>query len=671
MVDKIEYISENDVLNAGREKINKFAIDPAMRAESNSIDAKNIADEANRTSSEAKDIANNTDGRLNNIIAGEMNDAEVIDARRPFGSEAYQTLGERLDSEKAEITAQLEQNTHNVINPIKLGAVGDNSTDNYTALNEMFLKASSEIVYDMNLSSNSFTTKTIDIPTGIYRVKQANLLAGLPTKRFQSLVINGNGATIVFEGFGGNCLELNDNLLNVDFYNVNFISLNDIAADNRTLFKNTSNGGTQSVKFHQCTFQGVMKYAFDLFGGNTNSEMAFNQCGMFGKWDSFLHIGETNTSDQFLNYWFNNCRYWNSSNFITAYKGGHFKLTNCDISGFSPTSDTYLFKLMGTSHAYGVTTFIDNGTRYELKSSYAKVLWCEWDTARISFENVDMGSNAFNVIPRESVFYLRNATSGSDSNYSFENCILLGKFVLNNGNNSKCNNLYLKECCLLGDSNTSMITDIFTYQKGVNASEFFKVNLINTKYGEEIYNTVLNRLDSSYSWLKQNIFLQQNSSGLLDSNWQHGITGTSILDELTVLTRERIDGNTYVFAVKSDTGATVSAVDTTSNSVTLNSKIDVYPNNKVTFGTSNTIYTVKDYDYQSNQLYLNESLSGVFSGSKVEFAIVEVNFIPMHYPRQLKNETKYVLTNKLYLKSYGASFPAAGVSARIFVKTIE
>jgi len=140
MVDKIEYISENDVLNAGREKINKFAIDPAMRAESNSIDAKNIADEANRTSSEAKDIANNTDGRLNNIIAGEMNDAEVIDARRPFGSEAYQTLGERLDSEKAEITAQLEQNTHNVINPLKFGAVGDNSTDSYTALNEMFLK---------------------------------------------------------------------------------------------------------------------------------------------------------------------------------------------------------------------------------------------------------------------------------------------------------------------------------------------------------------------------------------------------------------------------------------------------------------------------------------------------------------------------------------------------
>ncbi|MFR4285615.1 MAG: hypothetical protein ACLUQ0_05335 [Enterococcus italicus] len=110
MADKIEHISESDVLNAGREKINKFAIDPALRAESNSIDAKNIANQANQTSQRAEAIAINTDDRLDNIIVGEMQDAEVIDARRPFGSEAYQTLGERLDSEKAEVNAQLAQN---------------------------------------------------------------------------------------------------------------------------------------------------------------------------------------------------------------------------------------------------------------------------------------------------------------------------------------------------------------------------------------------------------------------------------------------------------------------------------------------------------------------------------------------------------------------------------
>ena len=103
----IEHISELDTLNAGREKINKHAIDPANRAELNAIDAKSIANQANQTSQSAEAIAINTDDRLDNIIAGEMQDAEVIDARKPFGGGAYATLGERLDDEKAEIGEEL------------------------------------------------------------------------------------------------------------------------------------------------------------------------------------------------------------------------------------------------------------------------------------------------------------------------------------------------------------------------------------------------------------------------------------------------------------------------------------------------------------------------------------------------------------------------------------
>lgn len=108
-MSNIEHINEFDTLNAGRNKINKFAIDPANRAELNSINAKSIANQANQTSQSAEAIAINTDDRLDNIIAGEMQDAEVIDARRPSGGDAYATLGERLDSDKAEVNAQLAQ----------------------------------------------------------------------------------------------------------------------------------------------------------------------------------------------------------------------------------------------------------------------------------------------------------------------------------------------------------------------------------------------------------------------------------------------------------------------------------------------------------------------------------------------------------------------------------
>lgn len=122
----IEHINEFDTLNAGREKINKHAIDPANRAELNSIDAKSVANQAKQTSQSAEAIAINTDDRLDNIIAGEMQDAEVIDARRPFGGKAYATLGERLDGEKAEVSAQLEQ----IINVLDLMVINDGVTDN-------------------------------------------------------------------------------------------------------------------------------------------------------------------------------------------------------------------------------------------------------------------------------------------------------------------------------------------------------------------------------------------------------------------------------------------------------------------------------------------------------------------------------------------------------------
>lgn len=104
MAEKVEYIEPIDKLNTGRNKINEFAIKPALNAEKNSNDAKNIATESNQISSEAKDIAANTDGRLDNIVAGEMDDAEVIDAR---GS--YPVLSKRLDDMPKKSDIQLPE----------------------------------------------------------------------------------------------------------------------------------------------------------------------------------------------------------------------------------------------------------------------------------------------------------------------------------------------------------------------------------------------------------------------------------------------------------------------------------------------------------------------------------------------------------------------------------
>ncbi|MGV3085031.1 hypothetical protein [Enterococcus dispar] len=101
MADKIEHIQEKDVLNTGRDKINKFAIDPALRAENNSQIAREKAENADL-------VATNVDKRLDNVLVEEMQDGEVIDARKPLGQEPLPTLGKRLDTIDADIVAKYQ-----------------------------------------------------------------------------------------------------------------------------------------------------------------------------------------------------------------------------------------------------------------------------------------------------------------------------------------------------------------------------------------------------------------------------------------------------------------------------------------------------------------------------------------------------------------------------------
>ncbi|MDT2781379.1 hypothetical protein P7H41_05325 [Vagococcus fluvialis] len=124
-----EYIESEDLLNTGRKKLNR-SIDKSYDAEETSSQAlkdanvlgnKAIAD-ANKLGEEAKQIstekgnesiaiakenekvageanliAKDTNERMNQIISGTTDSAEVIDSRKPLGLEASETLGERLN----------------------------------------------------------------------------------------------------------------------------------------------------------------------------------------------------------------------------------------------------------------------------------------------------------------------------------------------------------------------------------------------------------------------------------------------------------------------------------------------------------------------------------------------------------------------------------------------
>lgn len=72
-----------------------------------------IASEAESKANNADLMSKDTQNRFKDQIEGTTNSDEVIDARRPFGANAFKTLGERMDVEHAEVLNRIDY----IINP--------------------------------------------------------------------------------------------------------------------------------------------------------------------------------------------------------------------------------------------------------------------------------------------------------------------------------------------------------------------------------------------------------------------------------------------------------------------------------------------------------------------------------------------------------------------------
>lgn len=125
MADRIEHIQATDVLNDGRDKINKFAIDPAMRAEDNSVAAKITASDAKeivRQNAQKVDEIDSkttiTQQQLDTLVLESGNsDTEVVQSRFDVQGNEFPTLGKRLIAVDENIIfneTQLNQNNLNV-----------------------------------------------------------------------------------------------------------------------------------------------------------------------------------------------------------------------------------------------------------------------------------------------------------------------------------------------------------------------------------------------------------------------------------------------------------------------------------------------------------------------------------------------------------------------------
>ena len=310
---------------------------------------------------------------------------------------------------------------------------------------------------DHNLTgtNNHITASSILIPSGDYLVGEdlINRSRGVNTSEINTERVSGikyysdGRSTLTFRHSGTNKYAFinKDPLLGITFSDIDFVGFNNQC----NLFYSASSGGAQDYYFERCNFRGDFNNIFTLRtyeelgeDGDNNSEWGFMKCSFGGKVNTILDITGSNTSDQFLNYWFDQTKFWiEEGTIINADKGGHFKFNNCDWSGYRPSQETYYFKLNATSSSRGVNDFrIING-RFEMKNSNARVLKSNWQHGNIEI-TADFGSQAppqfagVNMKHFEFNFQGASNTSFNSLNINFRNSIMMGHHEFNYGNNA-------------------------------------------------------------------------------------------------------------------------------------------------------------------------------------------------------------------------------------------
>ena len=308
------------------------------------------------------------------------------------------------------------------------GAKGDGITDDTEAFK--LLRDQVEAHVRTNpapaANANKLSDVTVVIPAGDYLITEAEAVIrssfSTRTVGLRFVGIGGRVQMMFQPSTSGAMFDFNDSFLAVDFENIEF-NCNDSGSN----FVNaTSSGGTQSLRFKRCHWSGQWQYCFRLKGSNNNSEYRWVDCGIgaTSALNAFLWLEE---NDQFLNYWFERFVFAPSvGTWIRATKGGHAKIVNCDISGWAPTSETYLFELLGFTHSRGVTGFSCVNTRFELKSDNAKVIKSEWPHGNILFKACDFGSQANTQTNTVENFFF-NVQNTQHATVSFEDCTLIGK----------------------------------------------------------------------------------------------------------------------------------------------------------------------------------------------------------------------------------------------------
>lgn len=316
-------------------------------------------------------------------------------------------------------------------------AVGDGTADDGAAFLAAFTAALAGA--DDEPFTEDRALHCINIPAGTYRITgNAKFIANLAITRTRGIKFSGAGVDstmIIFEPSAANGYLCNnaDDLLYLTFENMSFQCVGTHAAT-ATWMKSDSDGGAQNYVFNRVNWDGTWKYGLDLTGSNNNGEHTWYSCSVRGVWNTFLYAGASDTSDQFLNYNFNNCNVeYTAGDFISMAKGGNVNVWG---GGFihagdgteTTSSPQCFFKFLGASHASGVPRLYVEGLRVEHRHEDSQLIYCEWERGNVTFVSCD--TEAFQPVlatPTNVVQAEFGANAQSYPIVTFADCSLMGK----------------------------------------------------------------------------------------------------------------------------------------------------------------------------------------------------------------------------------------------------
>lgn len=331
------------------------------------------------------------------------------------------------------------------------GAKGDGTTNDTAAFKAArdLWKSTLRTNPAPGANSNKLGSIAIVVPPGDYLITEAGaMLDSAFTTRSVSMEWIGTGwqggTQILYQPASPGALFYNnDAVVAPRFRNISF-DCNSASSD---FVYSTSAGGPQRYMFDYCTWTGAWQYLMHLAGSNNNSENTWNDPTISGVTCTAVVFSET--SDQFLNFWFNHGSVTGlSGNLFKMTKGGHVKIIATDISGYSPSSDNYLVSLEGSSHSQGVCSFSMKDSRVEMNNAHALLLYCEWPQGDVLLDNIDMGSQSgqawgTTIVP---VYFTLGNTPGPSIRFS--KCQLMGihKYRSANSNFTQKKSISYEQC---------------------------------------------------------------------------------------------------------------------------------------------------------------------------------------------------------------------------------